>query len=95
MWVKFRGVVNDVIGVPGSCRYRGHNQRRGLFIKRAHHTIDVGWIVIIVQNLDFITILKVYPAVAFGLTVCGIFRAAAPFDMELYTAKIILGLKEY
>ena len=56
-FVKLGGMKKDIIGIPFARGLGSHGQRNGLLVNGAYLTIDIGFVVIIVQHLHLIPAL--------------------------------------
>src|SRR5690606_13396857 len=85
--------VDDVVGLPFSGLLTRVRQGDVLLINGARLTVDVGLVLIVIQNLYFVAFLKEYAAVAATLTYLGRIGDCrrAPFDMELYITERLFG----
>src|SRR5215813_4801459 len=84
---KARGVIDDVVGLPGPWFTADIHQRRVLFVNSAGLAVIISLVLVGIEHLHFVTPLEVDPAIAPALAIPFDLFRRRPFDMELAIAK--------
>jgi hypothetical protein len=63
-WIEARAMKNNIVGLPFPGLPRGIHQRRILPINRRGFTVCIGYVLVRIENLDFIESLQKDAAVA-------------------------------
>jgi hypothetical protein len=83
---------DDVVGLPLSWLAAGINERGILTIDGAGHSVGIGWVLIGIENLNFVEAHQKDAAVAASLVFALNQFGGGPFDMELAGAEGLFGL---
>ena len=76
-------VKDDVVGLPFTRLARGVHQGGCVVVEGTRLAVEVGLVVVGVENLDFVAALEVNSTVAPALAVAFDFSGSGPFDMKL------------
>ena len=82
---------NDVVSLPFSGLFDGIDQWWSLAIDASGHAVGVGWVVVTVEHLAFITIHEKHARIALFLGVALGVGLALPLDVELAAGVFRLG----
>src|SRR5207302_708530 len=96
--VEGGGGPGDVVGLPFAGLAVGVGQRDGLLVDAASLSVDVGLVVVVVEDLQFVAGVagagggEKDSAVAAGLAGAGDVLGNSPFDVKLIVLESALGL---
>ena len=82
----------DVVGLPFSRRPTGVDHGRGLLVERTGLAVEVGLVLIAVENLHFVAAHQVDATVAASLSLAHDLGGRGPFQVQLAVAELGLGV---
>ena len=83
VFLEDRSGIDNIVNIPFTRLAHGICQRRRLFVDASGLSVHVGFVVIAIQNLDFIHVLQEDAAVAASLACAGDVFRYATIDMQL------------
>src|SRR5204863_6997465 len=90
-FVKVRGSEDNVVALPFARLARSVDQRRVLFVDRTGLPVEVGWVLVRIEHLDFVMAHQEDAAVAAALAVAFDFGGGGPFYVQLAIAEFLFG----
>ena len=92
VFIEYRSIVDDVICVPFSRLSHRIYKWCLLFVDTSSLSVCIGFILVVVENLNLISALKEYAAVTSSLAFTIDHSRCAPFDMQLEASEFLFGL---